>query len=272
MGGQACLLQLPKKCADLPGLGQHLENRAGPIRAVRRPGAPAQIFLDIDDGVHPEAGNSLVQPPVHHIADLPAQLGMLPVQVGLLLGKGVEIVEVVPAGNRFPATSAEGAAPVVGRTPGHPLFKVKIPAVPALRVPKRRLKPGVLVGAVVDHQVHNQGHPPLFALPDEGFHVLHRSKAGVNLPVVRNVIALVHHGRDIDRREPEQVHAQFLEIVQLAPYAGQVSHSVAIAVAEALRVNLIGNFAVPPGCSHISPPPFPGAGSSCPAPQSDGAQ
>ena len=121
MGEKALLFQLVQEGPDLRRPGQHFGHGAGAVGAVGGAVLEAQVLFQIDDGVQPEAGDPLVQPPVYHIADLPPDLRVFPVQVRLLLGEGVEVIEV-RAGQTLPAAPAELRPPVVGRAAVPPRF------------------------------------------------------------------------------------------------------------------------------------------------------
>ena len=75
--------------------------------AVRQRG----VLGDHVDDVHPEAVDAAVEPPAHHRVDGLADLGVLPVEVGLLAG---EQVQVVLAGRlvELPRRAAERRLPV----------------------------------------------------------------------------------------------------------------------------------------------------------------
>ena len=75
-------------------------------RAVRQRG----VLGDHVDDVHPEAVDAPVEPPAHHRVDRLADLGVLPVEVGLLAG---EQVQVVLAGRlvELPGRTGEERAP-----------------------------------------------------------------------------------------------------------------------------------------------------------------
>ena len=47
---------------------------------------------DYVDGIHSETVNATVQLPVHHLVDGFAHPGVLPVQIGLLAGKKVQVI------------------------------------------------------------------------------------------------------------------------------------------------------------------------------------
>ena len=66
--------------------------------------------------------------------------------------------------------------------------------------------------------------------------------------VIRNIIAAVRSGRRIERREPDAVNAELLQIVELLQYPPQIADPVAVAVAEASRPDLIKNLVLKPPC------------------------
>ena len=111
---------------------------------------------------------------------------------------------------------------------------------------QRLQEPGVPAGAVVQHQVQNDGDVPLFRLGDQGIHVLHGAEHGVNGAVVRDVVAIVHLRGGAHRRHPDAVDAQFLQIVQPGEDALQISDAAAGGVLKALGVNLIKYRRLPP--------------------------
>ena len=114
----------------------------------------------------------------------------------------------------------------------------------------------MLIGAVIYHQIHHDGHAAPFALGDQAIHVLHGAEAGVDVVIVGNIIALIRHRRTVHRRKPENFHTQRLQLVQLADDAGDIADPVAVGIAKALRIDLIGDFALPPLPLHGSFLPF----------------
>ena len=66
------------------------------------------------------------------------------------------------------------------------------------------------VGAVVQHQVQNDGDMAFFALGDQLLHVLHGAEDGVDGTVIGDIIAVVHLGRGEHRGQPDAVDAQLL--------------------------------------------------------------
>jgi hypothetical protein len=77
-------------------------------RSVRQ----RRLLGDEVDDVHPEAVDTAVEPPAHHVVDGRAHLGVLPVEVGLLAVEQVQVVLPAPL-VPLPRRAAEERAPVV---------------------------------------------------------------------------------------------------------------------------------------------------------------
>src|SRR5688500_10793642 len=68
----------------------------------------------------------------------------------------------------------------------------------------------------------------------------------MNGGVVGHVVAEVGHWRRENRRKPDGIDAQPLEVVKCAEKAWQVADAVAVAIHERARINLIDNATLPP--------------------------
>ena len=223
----------------------HLGAHGQAVRAVRRIVREGQILFDIDDGVDPEARKALVQPPVHHVVELLPHHRIFPVQIRLLLGKHMEIV-FVRAGHRLPAAAAEIGAQIAGRIAVFAPAEIEVVRVLSLWVGQSLSEPFVLIGAVVDDQIHDDVHIPLFRLVQQLVKLLHGAELPGNAVIVGDVIALIGKGRGIDGRQPENVNAQAFQIIQLGQNSCQIADAVTVGVEKALGINLIGNLVVPP--------------------------
>jgi hypothetical protein len=229
------------------------------VRQSRRPavGIWLQQLGEQAHDVHPEAVDAAVEPAVHHGVDGPPDLGVLPVQVGLL---GCEEVEVVLAGRGVvrPGRSREGRAPVgrlgAGRARLEALARRPPPVPVTLGVVARGpglLEPRVRRAGVVDHEVHDQLHPALVQPGDQLVELLERPEQGVHVLVVADVVTVVGHRRPVDRAQPDDVDAQPLEVVEVVDDAAQVTDAVAVAVREAAGVDLVHHGRLPPvTCGH----------------------
>ncbi len=209
--------------------------------------------------VHPEAVDAAVEPAVHHRVDRLADLGVLPVEVGLL---GREQVQVVLPGRGVegPRRPGERRAPVgrLGsrRSRLEPRSRWPPPVPVALGVVLRRprlLEPRVRRAGVVDDEVHDQLHAPLVQRRDQLVELLERAEERVDVLVVADVVAVVGHRRPVDRAQPDDVDTEPLEVVEARDDAAEVAHAVAVAVGEAARVDLVDDGRLPPvTCGHAA--------------------
>ena len=73
--------------------------------------------------------------------------------------------------------------------------------------------------------------------------ICQRAVIGMHAVIVGNVIAPVAIGRGMDGRQPDRIHAQRADIVELEDQAGEITLPVAIAVAETADIDLINGCA-----------------------------
>ncbi len=112
----------------------------------------------------------------------------------------------------------------------------------------------MLVGGVVGDQVEDQLQASRTGVGDQGVEVLKRPEQRVDRPVVRDVVAEVGHGRGEDRRDPDAIDAQVLEVSEPAADPREVAHTVAVGVLKRARVDLVDDAALPPfGLRHPRP-------------------
>ncbi len=155
------------------------------------------VLGDEVDDVHPEAVHAAVQPPVHHVVDGGPDLRVFPVEVRLFPRKEVEVV-LPGRGVVLPGRAGECGTPVVGLCPcraGLRPFPCGPPPVPvplrAVLAGARLREPGVLVGGVVDHEVHDQLHAAGVQAVKQLIQGFQAAEDGVNVPVVADVVAVV---------------------------------------------------------------------------------
>ena len=224
----------------------HLDRTAQAIGTIRRVILPRKRFLDVDDRVDAEAGEPLVEPPVDHRIDFLAQLRIFPVEIRLLLMEHMEVALVRMPRKRFPDTAAEVGAPVARNLSARAVLDVEVLPVFTLRILAGLSEPRMLIRAVVDDEIHQDVHIALFRFRDQPVHVLHRTEARVNVVVIRDIIALIGERRAVDRLEPEDIDAEILQIIELIDDARKIADAVPVRITEALRIDLIRRFRVPP--------------------------
>ena len=243
--------ELVKKIEDAGRVRCH---RVDAHHAVRRIGGAVGEdgrFLDVGDRVDAEAADALVEPEVRRRKEGCAHLGILPVEVGLRLGKGVEVVLIAFRAVR-PCGAAEDAAPVRRRTAIGLCIAPDVPVALWIIAAGLRLdEPRMLIGAVVVDEIHDDAHIALLCLGDQFLHVGECAELGIDACVVTDVVAVVDHGRGIDGGEPERTCAELLQIVELLGDAAQIARAAARGIVEALRVDLVDSGVLPPfRCFH----------------------
>ena len=207
---------------------------------------------DLGDHVHAEAVDAAIHPPVHHVVHRAAHVRVLPVQIRLLLGVLVQevfaaLLVILPGGAAEVGAPmvrlGAGGARLVALAGGAPDVPVGVRVVPVAR----SLEPGVLVGGVVDHQVHDDLQAALVGLGQHLVHVGERAEHRVDVLIVGDVIAVVVLRGLEHRGQPQHVHAQTGQIVQARGDALDVAHAVVVRILEAARIDLVDDRVRPPG-------------------------
>src|SRR5581483_10170099 len=101
------------------------------------------------------------------------------------------------------------------------------------------LKPGMLVGRVVDHQLDHDLQAPLVRGLQESPKIVEGSIARVYGDVVRDIVTVIpERGRE-EGKKPETGYAEVGEVIQFLNQAGEIPDSVVVAVVERSDVQLI---------------------------------
>ena len=149
----------------------------------------------------------------------------------------------------LPGAAAEFRQPVVRR--------------PAVRLPDRARctsracglsreapafdEPGMLVGGVVRHQIEDDLEPALMRGVYQRVEIRHRAEQRIDAGIVGDVVAEIGHRRGKDRRQPDRVDAERLQIGQPLDDPGDIADAVGIGVLKRARIYLIENAVPPPG-------------------------
>jgi hypothetical protein len=99
---------------------------------------------------------------------------------------------------------------------------------------------------MVDDQVHDEPDAAFARLGDQMVEIRKRPEFGCRVLVIGNVVAIVVHRRLEDRRKPDDVDPERLEVIKLAGDARDIADAVAVAVGKAARVDLVYGRSVPP--------------------------
>ena len=209
-----------------------------------------QTFLlgNEGDDVLTETIHAHIQPELQDLLDLFTNQRIVHIQVGLLDGEDVQIIfltDFVPC----PCLAFEHGIPVVGQTAvffgraPDVIIGVRIDPLAAL------LEPFMLVTGVVDHQIHQHLHATRMSAVQHLTECLHAAEFRRNVHIVRDIIAAVSAGGRVDGGEPDAVHTQLLQIIQLLIDTQQVAHAVAIAVLERTGPDLVEYLVLVPASS-----------------------
>ena len=203
------------------------------------------VFIDLRLGDHvdhieSEPLDALGFPEAQDVGHFFPHSRILPVQVCLHHIIQVQIPLAQP-GHILPCRPAELGHPVGGIAVRGAVLEDVVVLV--FLIPGQRfLEPHVLGGGMVEHHVQHQTDAALICFPDQLFQIFHRPVAGVDGAVVRHVIAVIPLRRGKERGQPEHIHTQVGQIVQLAGNAFQVAKAVPVGIAERLRIDLVHNF------------------------------
>ena len=101
------------------------------------------------------------------------------------------------------------------------------------------LEPRVLVAGVVHDEVDDHADVALVRLVEEVVEVLDGAGLGKDVGVVGDVVAAVAQGRGEERRHPQAVDAQPVQVVELLGQAAEVADAVAVGVLERPHQDLV---------------------------------
>jgi len=172
---------------------------AGPVLVVARLGGHVVrefgVLADLDDGVEAQAVDAAVQPEAQGVVHGGLDLGVVPVEVRLLRGEGVQVVLTGglvegPGG----ADGAEGGLPVVGRPAVGGGVAPDVPIALGARAARAGLQePRVLLGGVVRHPVEDDLQAAGVGVREEGVEVVERAERRLDVAVVADVVPEVRH-------------------------------------------------------------------------------
>ena len=104
----------------------------------------------------------------------------------------------------------------------------------------------MLVGGVVQHQVHDDANAVLLRVLLHLVEVGERAIDRIDVFVVGNVVAEIDLRRGIAGRDPDGVDAELLQVVELGGDAGQIADAVIVAVGKAARIDFVEDRMLPP--------------------------
>ena len=110
------------------------------------------------------------------------------------------------------------------------------------------LEPSMTIRRVRVHLVDDNLQSAIMCSTEQAIKGIQVAKNRIDTAMIRHVITEVILRRFKERTNPQPVHTEVANIVQLRRNARQVADTVTIAVAEAARINLVNDGSAPPGC------------------------
>jgi hypothetical protein len=92
---------------------------------------------------------------------------------------------------------------------------------------------------MVGYKIHDQLHVPKMQLTDQFPNVFHGTEFIHNVPVVRNVVSIVHIRAFIAGAKPDCIDPKIFQIVQPGDNSLQVTNTVAIGILKTSGIDLI---------------------------------
>ena len=206
--------------------------------------AQQRVLGDPRDRVQAQAVDAAIHPEADHVVHRLLDLGVVPVEVGLL---GHEAVQVVLL--RGLVERPRGAAGLEHRLP---VVGLVAPDVP------------VALGVLRDWSADSRNHgcwselwfgtqsrisfiPRACVSATSSSRSCERAEDRVDVAVVGDVVAEVGHRRGEDRAEPDPLDLEAGQVVELARDALQVTDAIAVGVRERARIDLVDGAPLPPG-------------------------
>ena len=172
-------------------------------------------FKEIRNGIEAQAIQPLVHPEGQDLEHFLLHGRVIVVQIRLV---GVEAVEVVLAALVIPGPIGGFHVGENDTDFGVALWVIAPHidiAIGAGGIRAGGLEPRVVGAGVIECQIRHNAHAAAVQLRNELFKVLHRAVIRMNGVVVRDIVAIIAQGAGIKRREPQAVHAEPLEVIQL---------------------------------------------------------
>src|SRR3954465_6820660 len=104
----------------------------------------------------------------------------------------------------------------------------------------------MLIRGVVDHELGDDPQPAAMRLGDEEPEVLPGAVLRVDVVVVGNVIPVILAGGRIKRQQPDGIHPELLDVIQLLGEPREIAYAVIVGVEKRSDVHLINNSVLVP--------------------------
>ena len=161
----------------------------------------AFLLVKVGNRVQPQSVHSHLEPEIEGIEYGLVDLGILKVQIRLV---GVKTVPVIGLGNRVPCPVA--GFKILENDAGFGVFcrcvapDIEVSPRTAGFGPAGALKPGMLIGGVIDHQFRDHFQLPLMRFPKKSLKIAQGAVTRMNGLKVGNVVAVVLQGGRVKRQ------------------------------------------------------------------------
>ena len=104
----------------------------------------------------------------------------------------------------------------------------------------------MLLRGVVDDEIHDDADVLFLGSFRQVVEISQGSIHWIDVLVIGNVIAEIDLRRRIARSDPDGIHTQFLQIIQLGLDPLEIADAISVAVGETSRIDFIENGMLPP--------------------------
>ena len=209
--------------------------RLGQVLVVRSL-ADAQVR----NRVETQRVDSEIEPELHHVDHGVDDGRIVVIEVGLVREEPMPVVllrGVVPRPVRL--FRVEEDDPRFGELLVGVAPDVELALRRSLRRATRPLKPGMLVGGVVDDELDEHLDVAIVRGADERLEVAQRAVARMHVPIVGDVVAVVLQRRGEKGEQPEAGDPEALQVVELLRQPVKVAAAVVVRVEERFDVRLV---------------------------------
>ena len=194
----------------------------------------------IGDGIQAQPVDSQIEPEAHDANHGIHYCRVVVVQIRLVRKETVPVVGaryLVPCPVGFFRIGEDD--PRLGKLLVRIRPQVEITFGRTFRRAARRLKPGMLIGRVIDDQFGDHLQPAPMRFADEVTDIGAGAILRVHIMVVGNVVAIVTERRRIERQQPKSVYAEVLQVVELLGQPLEVANTIAIAIKKGFDMQLV---------------------------------
>ena len=191
--------------------------------------AGAFALDQIGHGIEPQPVDAEIEPKTHDAEHRLDHLRIVEVEIGLVR---IKTMPEIGAGDRIPGPVR--ALGVEEDDAGAGIFLVRIrPDIEVARgrpglCPPGALKPRMLIGGMIDHQLGDDADAARMRGRDEALEIGNRAVFGMHRAIVADVVSVIEPRRGIERQQPDRVDAEFGNVVELRDQTGKVPDSVVV--------------------------------------------